>query len=108
MENEHVTCDLLHTDKRLLALAVKLEDASFDVAEGLQEGGPWADWVAGGREKGDVADEEAQGHEGVADLVGPFPELVRGRDGQVGDDKPVAHVDLEAHVAIFRRAVCYI
>jgi hypothetical protein len=26
----------------------------------------------------------------------------------VGDDKPVAHVDLEAHVAIFRRAVCYI
>ena len=99
---------LLPTDKMLLALAVQLEDARLDVAEGVLEGGAWADLAAGGREKGDVPDEEAQGPEGVADLVGPFPELVGGRDGQVGDDEPVSDVDFEAHGAIRVRAVTYI
>ncbi len=80
----------------------------MDVAECVFECGAWADWAAGGREKGDVADEEAQGPEGVADLVGPFPELVGGRDGQVGNDEPVSDVDFEAHVAIRVRAVTYI
>jgi hypothetical protein len=44
----------------------------------------------------------------MADLFGPCPELVGGRDGQVGDDEPVPDVDLDLHGAILMWVLTYI